>query len=222
MGRLWIVRAPGCSRVTTRLNVGGPARQAIFLTDALRARGYDTRLVWGASGPAEGTIDPPADLPHTYLPWLGRDLRPRGRPARGAGHQRHRAALASRRRPHPPRQGGRAGPGGGRAGGRARRRAHLPRARAAVLLLADEERRVRTRRAGARRAHRRADRGGAAGARRAPRARDRDTRTVARGAGGPRPGGVRRRPGGDRRGPRPPRPPARTSRWSASSDGSPT
>ncbi len=63
-------------RVTTRLNVGGPARQAIFLTDALRARGYDTRLVWGASGPAEGTIDPPADLPHTYLPWLGRDLRP--------------------------------------------------------------------------------------------------------------------------------------------------
>ena len=67
---------PRVLRVTTRLNVGGPARQAIFLTDALRARGYDTRLVWGASGPAEGTIDPPADLPHTYLPWLGRDLRP--------------------------------------------------------------------------------------------------------------------------------------------------
>ena len=63
-------------RIVTRLNIGGPARQAIYLTDELRRRGFDTRLVWGASGPGEGTIAPPAHVPNTFLPWLGREFHP--------------------------------------------------------------------------------------------------------------------------------------------------
>jgi glycosyltransferase involved in cell wall biosynthesis len=67
---------PRVLRVITRLNIGGPARQAVFLTDDLRRRGFETRLVWGASGPGEGTVEPAACVPTTYLPWLARDLRP--------------------------------------------------------------------------------------------------------------------------------------------------
>ena len=67
---------PRVLRVTTRLNIGGPARQAIYLTDELRGHGFDTRLVWGSSGENEGTIAPPAHVPHTFVPWLGRELRP--------------------------------------------------------------------------------------------------------------------------------------------------
>jgi glycosyltransferase involved in cell wall biosynthesis len=67
---------PRILRATTRLNIGGPARQAIFLTDELRHRGFDTRLVWGSSGVNEGTITPPARVPNTFVPWLGRELRP--------------------------------------------------------------------------------------------------------------------------------------------------
>ncbi len=40
-----------------RLNVGGPAIQAISLTSLLVARGYETRLVRGAEGPDEGSMD---------------------------------------------------------------------------------------------------------------------------------------------------------------------
>ena len=67
---------PRVLRITTRLNIGGPARQAIYLTDELRSRGFDTRLVWGSSGLNEGTIPPPAHVPNTFVPWLGRELRP--------------------------------------------------------------------------------------------------------------------------------------------------
>ncbi len=67
---------PRVLRVITRLNIGGPARQAVFLTDELRRSGFDTRLVWGSSGPGEGTIEPAACVPTTYLPWLARELRP--------------------------------------------------------------------------------------------------------------------------------------------------
>ena len=45
-------------RVITRLNVGGPARQAVYLNRALPALGYDSRLVTGVEGPREGRIDP--------------------------------------------------------------------------------------------------------------------------------------------------------------------
>jgi glycosyltransferase involved in cell wall biosynthesis len=44
-------------RVIARLNIGGPAIQAITLTDTLRPRGFATTLVRGREGPAEGNMD---------------------------------------------------------------------------------------------------------------------------------------------------------------------
>jgi glycosyltransferase involved in cell wall biosynthesis len=67
-------RDPRVLRVITRLNVGGPSRQALFLTRELRSRGFDTRLVWGSSGEGEGELAPSSDLPTTHMPWMGRDL----------------------------------------------------------------------------------------------------------------------------------------------------
>jgi glycosyltransferase involved in cell wall biosynthesis len=45
------------TRIIARLNVGGPAIQAITLTRLLEARGYRTRLVRGAESPTEGSMD---------------------------------------------------------------------------------------------------------------------------------------------------------------------
>jgi len=44
-------------RVIARLNVGGPAIQAITLTQRLEARGYRTRLVCGREGDEEGSME---------------------------------------------------------------------------------------------------------------------------------------------------------------------
>ncbi len=44
-------------RVIARLNIGGPAIQAIMLTRLLEPRGYRTRLVRGCEGPDEGSMD---------------------------------------------------------------------------------------------------------------------------------------------------------------------
>jgi glycosyltransferase involved in cell wall biosynthesis len=44
-------------RVIARLNVGGPAIQAITLSSLLEERGYETRLVRGREGPREGSMD---------------------------------------------------------------------------------------------------------------------------------------------------------------------
>ena len=44
-------------RIIARLNVGGPAIQAITLTRLLEARGYQTRLVRGRESQAEGDMD---------------------------------------------------------------------------------------------------------------------------------------------------------------------
>jgi glycosyltransferase involved in cell wall biosynthesis len=44
-------------RIIARLNIGGPAIQAISLTRLLAARGYTTRLVRGSEGPDEGSMD---------------------------------------------------------------------------------------------------------------------------------------------------------------------
>ena len=44
-------------RVIARLNIGGPAIQAITLTRLLEGRGYHTRLVRGREGPDEGNMD---------------------------------------------------------------------------------------------------------------------------------------------------------------------
>jgi glycosyltransferase involved in cell wall biosynthesis len=69
-------RTPRVLRVVTRLNVGGPARQAVFLSRELATRGFDTRLVWGASEEREGQIRLPDECPSSYLPWLTRELDP--------------------------------------------------------------------------------------------------------------------------------------------------
>ncbi|TML07492.1 MAG: glycosyltransferase family 4 protein [Actinobacteria bacterium] len=44
-------------RVIARLNIGGPAIQAISLTALMQARGYATRLVRGSESADEGTMD---------------------------------------------------------------------------------------------------------------------------------------------------------------------
>jgi glycosyltransferase involved in cell wall biosynthesis len=44
-------------RVIARLNVGGPAIQAITLSRLLEERGYETRLIRGREGAREGTMD---------------------------------------------------------------------------------------------------------------------------------------------------------------------
>jgi len=48
-------------RVIARLNIGGPAIQAITLTALLSGRGYRTVLVRGREAPREGTLDPLAE-----------------------------------------------------------------------------------------------------------------------------------------------------------------
>ena len=68
--------APRIVRVITRLNVGGPARQAVLLTDVLRPLGYETELVWGSEEAEEGRIEIPVGVPNTHLPDLRRALHP--------------------------------------------------------------------------------------------------------------------------------------------------
>ena len=66
-------------RVIARLNIGGPAIQAISLTALLRARGYATRLVRGSEAPDEGTMDPLAErmgVTPTHIAELRRDPGP--------------------------------------------------------------------------------------------------------------------------------------------------
>ena len=48
---------PRVVRVISRLNVGGPAIQALTLTRLLEPLGYETTLVRGVEGPREGTMD---------------------------------------------------------------------------------------------------------------------------------------------------------------------
>ena len=64
------------ARIIARLNIGGPAIQAITLTACLEQRGYSTTLVRGQEGPDEGSMD---DLAHelavapVLVRWLRRD-----------------------------------------------------------------------------------------------------------------------------------------------------
>jgi glycosyltransferase involved in cell wall biosynthesis len=51
----------GVVRIIARLNIGGPAIQAISLTRRLEPRGYRTRLIRGREGPEEGSMDYLAD-----------------------------------------------------------------------------------------------------------------------------------------------------------------
>ncbi len=45
------------ARIIARLNIGGPAIQAITLTERLRPLGYETLLIRGSEGPREGSLD---------------------------------------------------------------------------------------------------------------------------------------------------------------------
>jgi glycosyltransferase involved in cell wall biosynthesis len=65
-------------RLITRLNIGGPAIQAITLSDRLTARGFRTLLVHGRLGDAEGDMATqlPPDLETIYLPALQRRVAP--------------------------------------------------------------------------------------------------------------------------------------------------
>ena len=44
-------------RIISRLNVGGPAIQAITLTQRLTPLGYETTLIRGREAPNEGSMD---------------------------------------------------------------------------------------------------------------------------------------------------------------------
>ncbi len=70
---------PRVLRITTRFRGSDHADDLIRSTEALRARGFDTRLVWGGSREDAGsgaTGDPPPGIAHTYLPWLGQEVHP--------------------------------------------------------------------------------------------------------------------------------------------------
>ena len=64
-------------RVIARLNVGGPAIQAITLSRLLEERGYETRLIRGREGAREGSMDTLAEqygVTPVYLPSLRRQI----------------------------------------------------------------------------------------------------------------------------------------------------
>jgi len=66
-------------RIIARLNVGGPARHVVLLDRGLRARGHDTRLVFGSLGPFEASLEHLAvdsGLPTTQIRELGRRISP--------------------------------------------------------------------------------------------------------------------------------------------------
>jgi glycosyltransferase involved in cell wall biosynthesis len=69
------------TRVIARLNIGGPAIQAISLTTLLEPLGYETRLVRGVEGADEGSMDDLAErlgVSTTLLPTMVRDPSPTG------------------------------------------------------------------------------------------------------------------------------------------------
>jgi glycosyltransferase involved in cell wall biosynthesis len=83
-------------RVITRLNVGGPARHAILLTEALPSRGFSSHLVYGSVSVAEGEFPLAPGTPATRLPKLGREIRP----IHDAGALRELGHLIRARRPN--------------------------------------------------------------------------------------------------------------------------
>ena len=66
-------------RVIARLNVGGPARQALLLHERLPSFGFDCQLVHGCVGPGEASLEPELEtrrLSSVRLPDLGRRIHP--------------------------------------------------------------------------------------------------------------------------------------------------
>src|SRR6266480_1739789 len=108
-------------RVIARLNIGGPAIQAISLTALMQGRGYATRLVRGSESADEGTMDDLAQRMGVQ-PTLVASMRRDPGPGHARGEGRH--AGPCRRHARVPPQA-------------ARGRAHVPRPLAdGVLLLA--------------------------------------------------------------------------------------
>lgn len=66
-------------RVITRLNIGGPAQQAIALSERMAGYGWSTLLISGPPGDGEGDMSylmEGKNLRYLSLPELGRELRP--------------------------------------------------------------------------------------------------------------------------------------------------
>ena len=64
-------------RIIARLNVGGPARHVVWLTDGLKAEGYDTLLVTGVVPPGEDDMSYLADragVDFLTLPEMSREI----------------------------------------------------------------------------------------------------------------------------------------------------
>jgi glycosyltransferase involved in cell wall biosynthesis len=67
------------ARIITRLNIGGPAIQAIELSNHLRASGFDTCLIYGKLSDGEGDMTvlmPMGDTKTTYVKHLVRPVSP--------------------------------------------------------------------------------------------------------------------------------------------------
>ena len=68
------------ARIITRLNIGGPAIQAVNLSERLESRGYHTLLIHGRIGQGEGDmsylIPPDHRFETAYLPALHREIAP--------------------------------------------------------------------------------------------------------------------------------------------------
>lgn len=66
-------------RIIARLNTGGPARHVTVVSDRLAALGYDSLLIYGATGRGEGTLEHLAAsnaFRSERIPALGRSLHP--------------------------------------------------------------------------------------------------------------------------------------------------
>jgi glycosyltransferase involved in cell wall biosynthesis len=63
-------------RVITRLNVGGPARQALYLNRVLPERGIASDLIRGLVDPSEGELSPPNETGNIFVPALRRTVNP--------------------------------------------------------------------------------------------------------------------------------------------------
>jgi glycosyltransferase involved in cell wall biosynthesis len=67
------------ARIITRLNIGGPAIQAVMLSDRLRDWGFETLLVYGRLAAGEGDMSyllTDREVQTAYVPSLGRSVSP--------------------------------------------------------------------------------------------------------------------------------------------------
>lgn len=62
-------------RIVTRMNIGGPSRQVLVLTEGLPSRGFSSEVVTGLEGVEEGSLRPKGRN-YTYLSTLRREVSP--------------------------------------------------------------------------------------------------------------------------------------------------